>query len=80
MLRAALSRPHTQSGQATATATAPQPLLQLLAELPQRMREAEMVAGLGACCTGGDVGSSLAQELVQWMHSAIATLVPLAQA
>ena len=79
MLRAALTRSHTQGGQANATATATQPLLQLLAELPQRMRAAEMLAGLGACCAGGGVSPSLVQELVQWIHSAIATLEPLAQ-
>ena len=84
MLRAALA--HQQS----ASAAAPQPLLQLLGELPQRVREAEIVAGLGACCAGdvtrgvagdgalpGEERPSQVRALLQWMDTAIATLVPL---
>ena len=66
------------------------PLLQLLGELPQRVREAEIVAGLGACCAGdvtrgvagdgalpGEERPSQVRALLQWMDTAIATLVPL---
>ena len=57
------------------------------------MREAEIVAGLGACCAGdvtrgvagegalpGEERPSQVRALLQWMDTAIATLVPLTRA